>query len=149
MSRWEINKAARSIDRNTGLIGWACPCGKKQKPRYRDAKEATKALRTHERQKHGGKSVGGAWYAQTTGATPQPGQQPAEPVPSKVVTDSGKSDKQWIAQNKGMPVGKAIAVGKCWKCSGDGKLHAVFGDEQILVVCPVCRGNGAAQKQPA
>jgi hypothetical protein len=51
-------------DRNTGLIGWTCPCGKKEKPRFRDAKEATKALRTHERQKHGGKTVGGAWYGQ-------------------------------------------------------------------------------------
>ncbi|MGY1579164.1 hypothetical protein [Streptomyces sp. MN13] len=65
VSRWEINRAARGADRATGLVGWACPCGKKEKPRYRDAREATKALRTHERKKHGSKSVGGAWYAQT------------------------------------------------------------------------------------
>lgn len=67
VSRWEINKAARfSGDRRTGLVGWTCPCGKKAKPRYRDAKMATAALRTHEKQAHGGKSVGGTWYAQQT-----------------------------------------------------------------------------------
>jgi hypothetical protein len=146
-SRWEVYKASRfGADKNTGLVGWACPCGKKEKPRYRDAREATKALRTHERQKHGDKSVGGAWYAQTADAAAV--QQPAQPdpVPSKVVTDSGKTDAQWIKQNKGMPVAKAIAAGKCWKCSGDGKLHAAFGNEQLLVVCPECRGNGAAPK---
>lgn len=73
VSRWAIYKASRfGADKNTGLIGWACPCGKKEKPRYRDAREATKALRTHERQKHGGKTVGGAWYAQTADGTPAP-----------------------------------------------------------------------------
>jgi Zn finger protein HypA/HybF involved in hydrogenase expression len=147
VSRWEINRAARSINKNTGLIGWACPCGKKEKPRYRDAKEATKALRTHERQKHGGKTVGGAWYAQANETAAQPAGKTA-PV-SKVVTDSGKTDQQWVKQNKGMPVGKAIAAGKCWKCSGEGKLHAVFGNEQLLVICPECKGNGKAQKQAA
>lgn len=67
VSKWTVYKASRfGPDKNTGLVGWACPCGKKEKPRYRDAKEATKALRTHERNKHGGKTVGGAWYAQAT-----------------------------------------------------------------------------------
>lgn len=146
VSRWEINKAARLNDKRTGLVGWACPCGKKEKPRYRDAREATKALRTHERQKHGGKTVGGAWYAQTTTATPNAGPQEKEAVPSKVVTDSGLTDEQWIKKNKGMPPAKAIAAGKCWKCSGDGKLHAAFGDQQLLVVCPECRGSGKAPK---
>jgi hypothetical protein len=147
VSRWEIQRAARGVDKNTGLIGWACPCGKKTKPRYRDAKEATKALRTHERQKHGGKSVGGAWYAQANDTATQPAAKTA--AVSKVVTNSGMTDKQWIKQNKGMPVDKAIAAGKCWKCSGDGKLHAVFGNEQLLVVCPECQGRGSAQKQAA
>src|SRR5256885_10644054 len=27
-------------DKRTGLVGWTCPCGKKEKPRYRDAKTA-------------------------------------------------------------------------------------------------------------
>ncbi|MFF4090386.1 hypothetical protein ACFYY9_26420 [Streptomyces nigra] len=149
VSRWEINKAARSIDRNTGLIGWACPCGKKEKPRYRDAKLATKALRAHESKKHGGKSVGGAWYAQTTNATPQPGQKQAEPMPSKVVTNSGLTDDQWVKKNKSMHPGKAIAAGKCWMCAGNGKLHAAFGNQQILTVCPECQGSGKAPKAAA
>ena len=80
VSRLEVWKASRfGADKNTGLVGWACPCGKKEKPRYRDAREATKALRTHERQKHGGKTVGGAWYAQATEGAIQtvPAQKPA------------------------------------------------------------------------
>jgi Zn finger protein HypA/HybF involved in hydrogenase expression len=142
-SRWEVYKASRfGADKNTGLVGWACPCGKKEKPRYRDAREATKALRTHERNKHGGKSVGGAWYAQTTDAAAV--QQPAQPdpVPSKVVTDSGMTDDQWIKQNKKIHPGKAITEGKCWMCAGDGKLHGAFGGQQILAVCPECKGTG-------
>ncbi|MFE9621969.1 hypothetical protein [Streptomyces sp. NPDC006527] len=60
-------------------------------PRYRDAKEATKALRVHEKKRHGGKTVGGAWYAQTTKAAVEQKQQPSAAV-SKVVTDSGMTD---------------------------------------------------------
>lgn len=83
VSRWEIYKASRfGADKSTGLVGWACPCGKKEKPRYRDAREATKALRTHERNKHGGKSVGGAWYAQTAEGTPTPTAEP-KPAPKQ------------------------------------------------------------------
>jgi hypothetical protein len=141
-SRWEVYKASRfGADKNTGLVGWACPCGKKEKPRYRDARAATKALRTHERQKHGGNTVGGAWYAQTAAAAAeQPAQ--AEPMPSKVVTDSGMTDDEWIKQNKGLAPGKAIAAGLCWKCAGNGKLYGAFGGEQILVACPECKGSG-------
>jgi hypothetical protein len=141
VSKWEVYKASRfGADKNTGLVGWACPCGKKEKPRYRDAKEATKALRTHERAKHGGKSVGGAWYGQATQtATEQPKQ---EATPSKVVTDSGMTDEQWIKQNKKMHPGKAIAAGKCWMCAGERKLHGAFGGQQIIAVCPECKGSG-------
>ncbi|KOU62071.1 hypothetical protein ADK57_25915 [Streptomyces sp. MMG1533] len=143
VSKWAVYKASRfGPDKSTGLLGWACPCGKKEKPRYRDAKAATAGLRAHERQKHGGSSVGGAWYAQVSEEAKQAADPQREPMPSKVVADSGMTDQQWIKKNKGMPVGKAIAAGKCWKCSGDGKLHAVFGDEQILVVCPECKGSG-------
>jgi len=146
VSRLEVWKASRfGADKNTGLVGWACPCGKKEKPRYRDAKEATKALRTHERQKHGGKSVGGAWYAQAT----EGAKQAAEPMPSKVVTDSGMTDDQWIGQNKKMHPGKAIAAGKCWMCAGDGKIHSAFGNKQLLVVCPECKGSGKPVKAAA
>lgn len=78
VSRLRVAMAARfSADRATGLIGWTCPCGNKEKPRYRDAKEATKALRTHERKRHGAKSVGGTWYAQTTEAA---ALQPSKPL---------------------------------------------------------------------
>lgn len=141
VSRWEIHRAARmGADKRTGLVGWTCPCGRKEKPRYRDAKEATKALRTHEKQKHGGKSVGGTWYAQTTADAP-PAKQ-ATPVPSKVVTNSGMTDAQWIKQNKAIHPGKAIAKGLCWMCGGNGKLHGTFGSQQILAVCPECKGAG-------
>jgi hypothetical protein len=145
VSRLEVWKASRfGADKNTGLVGWACPCGKKEKPRYRDAKEATKALRTHERQKHGGKTVGGAWYAQAAEGTAQPAKQ-AEPAVSKVVPNSGMTDDQWIKQNKAMHPGKAIANGLCWKCAGNGKLHGAFGGEQIVIVCNECTGTGKAK----
>jgi hypothetical protein len=65
VSRAAIARQSRfGVDRNSGLIGWRCPCGNREKPRYRDAKAATAALRSHERKQHGGVSVGGAWYAQ-------------------------------------------------------------------------------------
>jgi hypothetical protein len=141
VSRWEINRAARmGGDKRTGLVGWSCPCGKKEKPRYRDAKEATKALRAHEKQKHGGKSVGGTWYAQAAEGAGQ--AQKPQPVPSKVVANSGMTDEQWIKQNKKVHPGKAIAQGVCWMCAGDGKLHGAFGGQQILAVCPECKGTG-------
>jgi uncharacterized protein (DUF983 family) len=143
VSRWEINKAARmGADKSTGLIGWSCPCGKKEKPRYRDAKEATKALRTHERQKHGGKTVGGTWYAQATEGTQPPKQR--QPVPSKVVPNSGMSDKQWEKQNSSLGPDEARAKGLCWHCGGNGKLYSAFGGKQILTVCPECQGREAA-----
>lgn len=140
VSKWAVYKASRfGADKNTGLVGWACPCGKKEKPRYRDAKEATKALRVHERKKHGGKSVGGAWYAQAAEGAAQPAKQP---VQSKVVTDSGLTDDQWIKKNKRMHPGKAIANGVCWKCAGNKALYGAFGGEQIVVVCTECNGTG-------
>lgn len=84
VSRWEINKAARmSGAKRTGLVGYSCPCGEKKKPRFRDAKEATKALRAHEKQKHGGQSVGGTWYAQQTAAA---ALAPSQPTPAPKVS---------------------------------------------------------------
>ncbi|MGW0905003.1 hypothetical protein [Streptomyces sp. NPDC002853] len=72
VSKWAIYKSSRFGEaKKTGLVGCSCPCGWKQKPRFRDAKEATKALRTHEKAKHGGKTVGGAWYAQASEAAIQ------------------------------------------------------------------------------
>lgn len=143
VSRWEINKAARSIDKNTGLIGWSCPCGKKEKPRYRDAKEATKALRTHERQKHGGTTVGGTWYAQT--ALPKAVPAQVKPAVSKVVTNSGMTDQQWEKQNKAMHPAAAQKKGWCWMCAGTGKLHHAFGGQQAVTECPECKGTGKAK----
>jgi uncharacterized protein (DUF983 family) len=149
VSRWEINRAARvGGDKRSGLCGAGCPCGWKEKPRYRDAKEATKALRVHEKKRHGGKSVGGTWYAQVpkTAAVEAPKPQPAV---SKVVANSGKTDEEWVKQNKPMPVGKAIAAGKCWQCSGNGKIYSAFGGQQLIVVCDQCKGSGKASKAGA
>lgn len=71
VSRLKVAIAARfGPEKTSGLIGWTCPCGSKEKPRFRDAKEATKALRSHEKTKHGAKSVGGAWYAQVAASPP-------------------------------------------------------------------------------
>ncbi|MFD8949443.1 hypothetical protein ACFV0B_11370 [Streptomyces xanthophaeus] len=76
VSRIKVAVAARiGPDKSSGLIGWTCPCGTKEKPRFRDAREATKALRAHESKKHGGKTVGGAWYAQIA-AAPKPAIAP-------------------------------------------------------------------------
>ncbi|MCZ4510442.1 hypothetical protein O3Q52_20060 [Streptomyces sp. ActVer] len=80
VSRWQVQKAARfGTEKRAGLIGWTCPCGKKEKPRYRDPKQATKALRAHERKKHGGQSVGGGWTVQQTEAA---ALAPSQPTPA-------------------------------------------------------------------
>jgi hypothetical protein len=77
-SRMAVYKASRfGADKRAGLVGWSCPCGKKEKPRYQDAAAATKGLRAHERAKHGGASVGGTWYAQQTEAAALAPSQPA------------------------------------------------------------------------
>ena len=145
VSKWAVYKASRfGADKSTGLIGWSCPCGKKEKPRYRDAKEATKALRTHERAKHGGKTVGGTWYAQANEGAAQPPKQ-RQPMPSKVVPNSGMSDKQWEKQNSSLGPDEARAKGLCWHCGGNGKLHSAFGGQQIVTVCPECQGRGKAK----
>jgi len=79
-SRWAVYRASRfGADKGSGLIGWSCPCGKKVKPRFQDAKTATKALRSHEKQAHGGASVGGKWYAQQTAAA---AMAPSPPTPA-------------------------------------------------------------------
>lgn len=149
VSKWAVYKASRfGADKSTGLVGWTCPCGKKTKPRYRDAKEATKALRTHERQKHGGKSVGGAWYAQAATDTVPPAN-PGKPTVSKVAPKSGMSDKEWEAQNTPMDPTKAHAKGLCWCCGGKGGLYSAFGGEQVVTVCPICNGKGKAVARAA
>jgi hypothetical protein len=84
--RMAIYKASRfGRDKRAGLIGWSCKCGKKEKPRYQDAAAATKALRAHEKAKHGGKSVGGTWYAQQTEAAALAPSKPG-PAPKKAST---------------------------------------------------------------
>lgn len=148
VSRLAVWKASRfGADKNTGLVGASCPCGWKQKPRYRDAKEATKALRAHEKAKHGGKSVGGTWYGQTNGQTPaaQPTKAAASPQ-TKVVANSGMTDQQWIKQNKSIKPATAIAKGLCWQCAGNRALYSAFGGQQTVVVCGECRGTGKAPK---
>ena len=83
VSRTTIAITSRAgVDKRSGLIGWRCPCGKAEKPRYRDAKTATAAIRDHERKRHGGVSVGAAWFAQmpenaATQTNPAPKTAPA------------------------------------------------------------------------
>lgn len=128
-------------DKNSGLCGWSCPCGKREKPRYRDAKTATAALRQHERTRHGGTTVGGAWYAQVPAqTTTAPAAKPA-PV-SKTVASSGMTDKEWETQNKSMSPAAAAKKGLCWQCGGKGVLYTAFGGEQKVVVCGECSGSG-------
>ncbi|MFE3657258.1 hypothetical protein [Streptomyces sp. NPDC059165] len=144
VSRLRVALASRfGTDKNSGLIGCTCPCGWTDKPRYRDPKQATKALRTHERRKHGGQTVGGGLAYQAPATTPQKPAPKPEPV-SKVATDSGLTDEQWIKQNGRMSPAKATAKGLCWKCSGKGALYSAHGGEQITTVCPECTGNGKA-----
>jgi hypothetical protein len=155
VSRAAIARQARfGPDKNSGLIGWTCPCGAKEKPRYRDAKTATGALRTHERKKHGGITVGGTWYAQlpeTAKPATQKGTPPVtNPAPaSKVVTTSGMTDEQWIKQNKGMAPATALKKGLCWQCAGEGRLFSAFGGQQTVNACGECQGTGKATTQPA
>jgi hypothetical protein len=147
VSRTQVAKAARfGPDKRSGLIGWRCPCGKKEKPRYRDAKVATKALRTHERERHGGQTIGGAWYAQLPeSAKPVTGKAPvAQPV-SKVTANSGMTDVDWEKQNKPMAPATATKKGLCWQCAGNGALYSAFGGQQITVVCGECTGTGKAK----
>ena len=145
-SRTRVAIAARfGPDKSAGLVGWTCPCGAKDKPRFRDAKTATAALRTHEKRKHGGSSVGGRWYTQMV-------QQASAPVPpqrvvSKKADYSGLTDQQWEAKNGRMHPDKARAQGKCWHCSGNGANYTAFGGEQRTVVCPECSGSGRAKSR--
>lgn len=145
-SRWEVYKASRfGADRNTGLVGWSCPCGKKEKPRFRDAREATKALRAHEKKKHGGKSVGGAWYAQAAAGSDTPTAAPTAVPVTKTNTGKTMTDTAWEKQNKPPSAAKAAREGLCRSCT-DGALYSAFGGEQITAVCPFCHGSG---KSPA
>jgi hypothetical protein len=146
VSRWQVAKQARfGVDKSSGLIGWNCPCGKREKARYRDAKTATAALRTHERAKHGGKSVGGTWYQQLPEGA-KPATAVAKPAPvSKVAVNSGKTNAQWEKQNKPVSLATAARKGVCWQCGGNGALYSAHGGEQITVVCSECTGTGKAK----
>lgn len=154
ISRAAVARAARfGPDKTSGLIGWKCPCGKREKPRYRDAKTATGALRTHERKVHAGQSLGGAWYAQLPeSAKPTtargPVKQPNSAPVSKTVTNSGMTDTQWEAQNNPMSPAAATKKGLCWQCAGQGRLFSAFGGNQIVVACGECAATGKA-KSPA
>lgn len=141
--RFKVAMAARfGPDRNTGLIGWTCPCGTKTKPRFRDAKDATADLRTHERKKHGGKTVGGAWYGQVTeGSAEAKAVTQGAPV-AKVDATSSMSDEQWEAQNT--PLGQKAAEnrGVCFCCGGKGALYSARNSQHTTTVCPICTGTG-------
>lgn len=55
-------------DKRSGLHGASCPCGWKTKPHCRTPKDATAELRAHEKRRHDGESLGGAWYVQVPAA---------------------------------------------------------------------------------
>ncbi|WP_406145015.1 hypothetical protein [Streptomyces anulatus] len=143
-SRVKVALAARfSPDKRTGLVGWTCPCGKKEKPRFRDAKEATKALREHEKKKHGGKTVGGAWYGQGAdqpAAEPKPVTQ-GEPV-TKTDETSSMTDEEWEAQNTPLGQKAAATRGVCFCCGGKGALYSARNSQHTTTVCPLCAGTG-------
>jgi hypothetical protein len=149
VSRVQVAKQARfGVDKNSGLMGWKCPCGKREKARYRDAKAATAALRTHERKKHSGQSVGGAWYQQlpenakpATSNTPTPA---ATPAVTKANTGPAMTDAEWEKQNKHISPARAAREGKCWCCAGNGALYSAFGGQQITATCAPCHGTGKA-----
>ncbi|ARX81542.1 hypothetical protein SMD44_00940 [Streptomyces alboflavus] len=147
VSKWAVYKASRfGAEKRSGLVGCSCPCGWKQKPRFRDAKEATKALRGHEKQKHGGKTVGGTWYAQVakpTAGTATKSTPAAAPV-TKTNTSKAMSDTAWEKQNKPPSPAKATRLGLCRWCT-DGALYSAFGGEQRTVVCGICNGTGKAK----
>ena len=145
ISRVKIHAAARvGVDKHSGLIGWTCPCGAKEKPRHRDSKAATAALRTHERQKHGGTTVGGAWYAQLPeGAAPAKPVTSVPPV-SKTASTSTMTDAEWIKQNSRLSPAAADRKGVCWCCGGNGALYSAFGGKQTTTVCGMCHGTGKA-----
>jgi hypothetical protein len=150
VSKYQVARQARfGVDKNSGLFGWKCPCGKNEKARYRDAKTATAILRTHERKKHGGQTVGGTWYQQLPeGAKPTGKTAPAGPAATPAVTKANTgpavTDEQWEKKNK--PISPAIATkkGLCWCCGGIGALYSAFGGEQITAVCTPCQGTGKA-----
>ena len=147
--RMKVAMAARfSPDKRTGLVGWTCPCGKKEKPKFRDAREATKALRAHEKQKHGGKSVGGAWYGQAAAVEAKPITQ-ADPV-TKIDETSSMTDEQWEAQNTPLGQKAAEARGVCFCCGGKGALYSAHNSVHTTTVCPICLGTGKHRaNQPA
>ncbi|MFJ3083068.1 hypothetical protein ACIPJG_25395 [Streptomyces halstedii] len=142
-SRIKVAMAARfSPDKRTGLVGWTCPCGKKEKPRFRDAKEATKALREHEKKRHGGKTVGGAWYGQGAD-TAEPTKPVTEGQPlTKVDTTSSMTDEQWEAQNTPLGQKAAESRGVCFCCGGKGALYSARNSQHVTTVCPICAGTG-------
>jgi hypothetical protein len=151
VSRAVVARQARfGPDKRSGLMGWKCPCGKGEKPRYRDAKTASEALKSHERKIHGGATIGGAWYMQlpetAKPASSQNGPKPmTQPAPtSKVVATSGMTDEQWIKQNKGMAPATAMKKGLCWQCAGQGRLFSAFGGQQTVNACSECKGTGKA-----
>lgn len=147
VSRATIAITSRTgVDKRSGLIGWRCPCGKAEKPRYRDTKTATSAIRAHERKRHGGVSVGAAWYVQMPeGSTaPAPSAQPTPAPLTKTTTASGKTDLQWLAQNSRLTPTAAAKKGMCRDCGGKGALYTIDAGQRLTTVCGECNGTGKA-----
>ena len=136
VSKTQVHAAARlGVDKRAGLIGWRCPCGKTEKPRYRDAKTATSAIRTHERQRHGGSTIGAAWYAQLPEGTPAPATTPAPVTKTTGRRETGKTNQQWTKQPARTP------KGGCPDCKGTGAKRTAAVAQQTITACPTCNGT--------
>ncbi|MDI5965754.1 hypothetical protein [Streptantibioticus silvisoli] len=150
VSKLRIHAAARAgVDKRSGLLGWRCPCGKSQKPRHHDDKTATKALRTHEQEKHGGRPMGGGLVMQLPeGVDPTNLPAPAKTASlTKTNTAAApKTDLQWLAQNSRITPAAARKKGLCGDCGGTGALYTLDSGTQTTTVCAPCNGRGKAAK---
>lgn len=149
VSKLKIHAAARAgVDKRSGLLGWKCPCGKSQKPKYHDDKTATKALRTHEKEKHGGRPMGGGLVLQVPeGVDPAtlPAAQPKTPL-TKTNTGLPVTDLQWLGQNSRLTPAAAAKKGMCGDCGGKGALYTLAAGIQTTTVCTPCNGRGKPAK---
>lgn len=100
VSRWQIAKQARwGRNRDTGLFGWRCPCGAKERARYRSIELAGAGIKNHNQRKHGGHSVGAGWVPG--------GEENAAPLPPEMVKESTRpAAMQTPAPTKPTPAAK-------------------------------------------
>jgi hypothetical protein len=110
VSRWQITKEARfGRNKSLGLYGWHCPCGKKEKAKYRSSGDAQKAITVHEKRTHAAHTIGATWFREGPD-TPAPLLAPAtppvaKPAPAKKTTP-GKAPRPAAPRAKAAPKAK-------------------------------------------